>query len=206
MIEEHWRRCFDDLGGSPPPPCVFEDLQARYCEPGRAYHTRQHLDECFAWFGQARSMMHAPGRIAFALFYHDAIYDTRAADNEARSAALACDVLSEYARANDGDADAVAALILATKHDAVPGGGDAQVLVDIDLSILGAAVPRFDEYERQVRREYHWVEAEAFRTGRARILRQFLDRPAIYNTAFFRARLEAAARDNLARSLRALTG
>jgi predicted metal-dependent HD superfamily phosphohydrolase len=92
-------------------------------------------------------------------------------------------------------------VLLLARHDAQPAGGDAQVLVDIDLSILGAATERFDEYERQVRFEYAWVAPDAFREGRGRILEQFLARPTIYGTPFFRERLEDQARRNLARSL-----
>lgn len=198
LLESAWVRCFDDLDGSRPPPCAFEELCARYSEPHRAYHTLQHLEECFARFGEARTLTRAPGAVAFALFYHDAIYDTHASDNEAQSAALARGVLDEYVGGNSG---AVEALILATRHDARPADGDAQVLVDIDLSILGAPDARFDEYESQVRFEYSWVAPDAFRDGRSRILEQFLSRPMIYSTAFFREMLEDQARRNLARSL-----
>jgi predicted metal-dependent HD superfamily phosphohydrolase len=204
MLTDAWQVCFDDMGGSRPPPCTFEELQARYSEPHRAYHTLQHLEECLAWFAQARELTRDPGAVAFALFYHDAIYDTHAADNEARSAALAVQVLDEYVRPNDSSAETVTALILATKHDAVPQDADAQVLVDIDLAILGAPPVRFDDYERQVRQEYAWVDAAAFRAGRSRTLRHFLDQTRLYNTAFFRERLQAQARENLARSLEAL--
>jgi predicted metal-dependent HD superfamily phosphohydrolase len=47
-------------------------------------------------------------------------------------------------------------LILATRHDVSPPGGDAALLVDVDLAILGSPAERFDEYERQVRQEYSW--------------------------------------------------
>jgi predicted metal-dependent HD superfamily phosphohydrolase len=71
----------------------------------------------------------------------------------------------------------------------VPSSEDAKLLTDIDLSILGADPARFDEYEEQVRKEYEWVAPEAFRTGRGRILAQFLGRPAIYSCPFFHERL-----------------
>jgi predicted metal-dependent HD superfamily phosphohydrolase len=186
-----------------PPPCTWEELQARYSEPHRAYHTLQHLGECFGWFGQVRALARYPGDIAFALFYHDAIYDTHASDNEAKSANLATDILGEYVR-GDAEPARIVSLIMATKHDAMPASRDEQLLVDIDLSILGAAQPRFDAYEQQIRFEYAWVTPDAFRDGRRRVLKQFLDRPAIYSCPFFHERLEAAARSNLERSLAAL--
>jgi len=199
-LDAAWNRCFEDLGGSRPPPCVWEELQAGYNEPHRAYHMLQHLEECFSWFEQVRSLSRRPGEIAFALFYHDAIYDPRASNNEDESAKLAERVLTEYVR-GDSEPERVVSLILATKHDAVPGGDEAKLLVDIDLSILGASNERFDEYERQVRREYEWVAPEPFRVGRGQVLEKFLERSAIYSCPFFHERLETAARTNLERSL-----
>jgi predicted metal-dependent HD superfamily phosphohydrolase len=91
---------------------------------------------------------------------------------------------------------------MTTRHDAVPSGADAESLVDVDLSILGAPPGRFDEYEQQIREEYAWVPDFVFRRKRAEILEGFLARPAIFSTAHFRSRYERQARENLARSLR----
>jgi predicted metal-dependent HD superfamily phosphohydrolase len=46
-----------------------------------------------------------------------------------------------------------------------PEPPDARLLVDVDLAILAAPAPRFEEYERQVRREYDWAPEPAFRTA-----------------------------------------
>jgi len=95
-------------------------------------------------------------------------------------------------------------LIMATKHDAVPEDIDAQWVVDCDLVILGANQMRFDLYEQQIRQEYAHVADSDFRAGRSRILREFLQRPFIYNTPSMREQLETQARENLTRSLTAL--
>jgi predicted metal-dependent HD superfamily phosphohydrolase len=203
LLEAAWMQCFQDMGGSQPPPCIFEELRARYDEPHRAYHTLQHLEECLSWFAQTRPLFRHPGEVAFALFYHDAIYDTHAQDNEKRSAELANDVIGEYVRGN-ANADQVNGLIMATTHDASPADPDAQLLVDIDLSILGASSARFGEYELQIRKEFDWVDRIAFRDGRRKVLAHFLDRAAIYSTPFFQERLEKQARDNLAHSIELL--
>jgi predicted metal-dependent HD superfamily phosphohydrolase len=108
---------------------------------------------------------------------------------------------SELARDAQGR---VRALIMATCHHALAQTQDAQVLVDIDLAILGAGAARFDEYENQVRAEYSWVPEFLFRRKRREVLASFLSRPAIYSTVHFKNRLEKKARDNLARSLSAL--
>ena len=84
-----------------------------------------------------------------------------------------------------------------------PEGRDAELLIDIDLSILGAEQARFDEYERQVHAEYAFVPDEVRLPRRRAILQRFLDREAIYATPRMHALLEARARANLRRSIAA---
>jgi predicted metal-dependent HD superfamily phosphohydrolase len=95
---------------------------------------------------------------------------------------------------------------MVTRHRAQPEGTDAKILVDIDLSILGAPGERFDEYERQIREEYAWVPGLLFRRKRRQILEEFIARPRIFSTDFFAKRHEARARSNLQRSLEKLGG
>ena len=140
--------------------------------------------------------------MALALWFHDAIYDVHAHDNEARSADWARSAMLA-AGAQAEAAERVHALVMATRHDAVPEGRDAELLIDIDLSILGAERERFDEYERQVHAEYALVPAEVRLPRRRAILQRFLAREAIYATPRMHALLEARARANLARSIAA---
>jgi predicted metal-dependent HD superfamily phosphohydrolase len=200
--EERWHAPWRGLGIAAPEG-LLEELLGRYSEPHRAYHTLQHLDECFAALEPARHLAERLAEAELALWFHDAIYDPRAGDNEERSARWAEQALLAAGVASE-ISERVGALVLATRHDAVPEGRDARLLVDVDLAILGASEPRFAEYERQVRDEYAWVPDDAFRRGRARILRSFLERPSLYGTEWFSERLEARARENLRRSLLAL--
>lgn len=196
-----------------PPPALFTELAERHGEPHRAYHTMQHIRECLRHLDKAAhgavDGVPEPGdastRIEIALWFHDAIYDTKRSDNEEKSAAWAHDALI-VAGAAAALAGEIRDLVLATKHDAVPEDETAMLLVDIDLSILGAPQARFDEYEDQIRREYAWVPEADFRAVRARILESFLARPRIFQTPHFAAMLEERARENLARSLARLGG
>jgi predicted metal-dependent HD superfamily phosphohydrolase len=178
-------------------------LLARYAEPQRHYHTLQHLGECLARFERERAAAEHPAEVLLALWFHDVIYDVHAQDNEARSADWARDAL-RAAGASAEAADRVHSLVMATRHDALPEGRDAELMIDIDLAILGAGAERFDEYERQVGVEYGFVPDEVRRPRRRAILQRFLDRPAIYATPGMHARLEASARSNLMRSIAAL--
>jgi predicted metal-dependent HD superfamily phosphohydrolase len=184
-------------------PSLFDVLRERYAEPHRAYHTARHIDECLAHLDRIGDECGQPAEVEVALWFHDAIYDTRAHDNEQRSAEWAAGELAA-AGAAPAVSDSVRSLVLATRHDGVPASSDARYLVDIDLSILGASRDRFLEYETQIRTEYAWVPDAVFRHERAKLLRRFLSQPPIYKTALFRELLEENAQSNLAFSLELL--
>jgi predicted metal-dependent HD superfamily phosphohydrolase len=182
---------------------AYAALIARYADSHRHYHTARHIAECLAHFDAVCNRCKRPVEVELALWFHDAIYEPRARDNEAQSAAWALRVLRDAGVASDA-AQRVSELILTTRHDALPATPDEQLLVDIDLSILGAAAARFDEYEQQVRSEYGWVPQFLFNRTRLKILETFLARPVIYSTPHFHGLLEKKARENLARSCSAL--
>ena len=204
FVRERFEAVWRDMG-LVAPPALFDGVRERYAEPHRAYHTGQHIEECLASFDDARERCERPAEVELALWFHDAIYDPRASDNEQRSAEWVAHEL-ESAGASSEIMTAVRALILTTRHEAVPAGGDEQILTDIDLAILGASRERFFEYEAQVRIEYSWVPDALFRRERAKLLRAFLARPSIYSTTFFREKLEANARENLTASIAYLEG
>lgn len=202
---QRWHATWDALGAAR--SATLDDLHrqllARYAEPHRAYHTGQHLDECFAcldlYLASSGEAPQRPAEIELALWFHDAVYD-REGDNEGRSAGWARDAALAAGLAPEAAAR-VHGLILCTRHAAEPPPGDAQVQVDVDLSILAAGPARFAEYEAQIRREYAWVPEPVFVHERRKVLQGFLDRPRIYATACFHERLEPAARANLAAAL-----
>ena len=201
-----WHETWLSAGARTLDAALHDALIASYQEPRRAYHTLQHLREALALLPRWAAAGPNPARVALALWFHDAVYDPQARGhvNERRSAAWAR-AAAWAAGTSDETAEALHALVMATCHDAEPIGPDAQLLVDIDLAILGAAPARFDEYERQVRAEYAHVPDEAFREGRRRVLQQFLERPVIYRTPQAQGALERRARANLARSIAALS-
>ena len=178
-------------------------LTSRYSEAHRHYHTLEHLNACLRHLGDQRALAHRPAEVALALWFHDAIYDIGASDNELRSADWARNVLLEHG-GNPDVAQRVHALIMVTRHDQPPQTPDQALLLDVDLAILGAPAPVFDAYEQQIMREYQAVPSAAFRSNRTRILQGFLDRPRIYHSEAFHDARESQARDNLMRSIRAL--
>jgi len=199
-----WRPAWQALGaGQAAGDALHAELLARYAEPHRAYHTQQHLAECLALFDEVHAHAAHPAEIEIALWFHDAVYDVHRHDNEARSADWARTALLQ-AGATAGTAARVTALVMATRHSVAPQTPDEQLLVDIDLAILGAAPARFAEYEAQIRIEYAHVPAEVFAEKRGAILAGFLARPVLYTAEAMRQRFETAARRNLAAAIAGL--
>jgi predicted metal-dependent HD superfamily phosphohydrolase len=201
---EQWQKLWRHVGAVGNPLPVLDELVALYSQPHRHYHNLCHIAECLAEFDPARHLTNQPDAVELAVWFHDAIYDTHAADNEEQSATLA----SQRLAAAGVDAqlrDSIAQLILATITHNPSLHPDAALLVDVDLSILGQPEPRFLEYEAQIRREYEWVPQPTFAAKRAEILERFLERNRIFATDLFFAKYEDQARTNLIRSVKRLT-
>ena len=68
---------------------VFEDIRRHYAVPGRFYHTLDHvgamLDTVESLGSHARNL----NAVTLATWLHDVIYDSKASDNEERSAEYA---------------------------------------------------------------------------------------------------------------------
>jgi predicted metal-dependent HD superfamily phosphohydrolase len=193
------------LGGGGDPAATAAALAARYEEPHRQYHTLVHIEDCLLKLDAARGLLDADeaDAVELALAWHDAVYDPQAADNEEKSAALFRDAAVRH-RLEPRLVAAVDRLILQTKAHVARNRPDEQVMVDIDLSILGAPLDVFAAYDRSIRREYTHIPEPAWRERRAKVLRSFLLRDPLFATRFFRERYETTARRNLAQAIAAL--
>jgi predicted metal-dependent HD superfamily phosphohydrolase len=195
-----WRR----LGAQGSGRSVFAHLATAYAEPARAYHNSEHIQDCLTQLDLSREFAGRPDEVETAIWFHDAVYQPGASDNEDRSARLAeialvaCAVPLESAR-RVGD------LILATRHLTLPRETDAQLLCDIDLSILGREPVMFELFERRIRDEYAHIPLVEYRRERAAVLARFLRRNVLYQTEYFRVRYEEQARINLSKAVAQLT-
>lgn len=176
MLKSSWKRWWVEIGAHGDGAALMQQLLAAYADPQRKYHALQHLSECLDLLEQHRHLAVEP-----------------AAVEELSAAGVSTERVAQ-----------VREHILATRHSTLPKGQDQQLLVDIDLAILGANRARFEEYEVQVRAEYAWVPELIFRQKRAEVLAEFLAREPIYNTTPLHNALEHQARENLAQSLQQL--
>jgi len=199
ILLSRWRAV---LGGGADPATVDStgtELLDRWREPHRHYHTVDHLTTVLSIverFGGSAA-------VELAAWYHDAVYDPRAAPpaNEEASAELAARQLPDLGVPPD-TVDEVCRLIrLTASHAAEPGDPNGALLCDADLAILAAGEPAYDAYAAAVRREYAHVPDDAFRLGRAAVLHHLLGLPQLYRLPQPHAEWEAKARANLTREL-----
>lgn len=184
----------------------WQQLQQHYTEPHRAYHNFSHIAAMLRHLAQSPLTVHDEGVLKLAIWFHDLIYDPKAKDNEARSAALAVQWMQQAGFSAER-CDAVNACILATASHQLSLAAhvpDAALFLDLDLSVLGLPPAQYRLYAAAIRKEYAWVAAIPYRLGRAGVLQKFLARSELYFTPYFRQRLEAQARHNLQRERRRL--
>ena len=190
-----------DETGAPAPAieAAVARLVAAYAEPHRHYHNLAHIAALLRLLKSDGQSLREPWQVQLAVLYHDAVYDPRASNNEACSAALASEQLEGLGVAA-GVIGRVVFLIDMTRHGAThPEAGDTDLIrfLDFDLSVLGAAPAVYDAYANAIRREYAHVADADYRRGRSRILSMFLGQPAIFRSPDLRARWEESARGNL---------
>jgi predicted metal-dependent HD superfamily phosphohydrolase len=184
------------------PDDLRERLEAAYGDPRRGYHDLLHLAEVLAHVAELTDPADpALEAVLLAAWFHDAVYDGRA-DDEERSARLAEEALAGHPPAGE-----VARLVrLTATHRPASDDHAGQVLCDADLGVLAADEDRYAAYTAGVRREYATVPDAAFAAGRAAVLRDLVDRPYLFHTAAARERWEQRARANVARELAVLEG
>ncbi|KAK0747052.1 hypothetical protein B0T18DRAFT_413013 [Schizothecium vesticola] len=188
-------------------------LTTLYTSPTRHYHSLSHVHALLALLAAHRAAFADPDVVEAAVWFHDAVYNSRDKPpaNEAASAELAVEHL-RAAGVEEGRVERVRVMILATAAHVVPtaeelgSGGegavrDTEMFLDMDLSVLGAEEEEFDEYERGVRKEYEWVDEEGWRKGRGEVLKRFLARERIFYSELFWGLLEERARGNLERAV-----
>jgi predicted metal-dependent HD superfamily phosphohydrolase len=186
---------------APDPPPYADNLLARWQEPQRRYHTLTHLTAVLDHIDVLEKHADDPALVRLAAWFHDAVYAPDRSENEERSARLAERALPEAGVAPEKTAEVARLVRLTVTHDPAPDDVNGQVLCDADLAILAAPPETYAAYTAAVREEYAFVPEDAFRQGRAAVLRQLLALPRLFRTPYGTQRWEKAARANIAAEL-----
>ncbi|HSG16768.1 MAG TPA: metalloprotease family protein [Anaerolineae bacterium] len=184
---------------------VFADMVVRYNGDGRYYHILTHVGEVLDTAGGMHDLADDYKSVQLAIWFHDVIYDSRAKDNEVRSA--------EYARAAlkklgmpERTITRVSDMILKTvTHESENEDRDALILLDADLAPLGADKEVFARQSDALRQEFGWIPEDEYKANRVQALGGFLNRERIYQTDRLYQALEAKARSNLNQAIAELS-
>lgn len=176
---------------------AFNLLVEAYSSSDRYYHTLKHIYHVLKIIDNLQAYTRNLATVQLAAWFHDVIYDTKAQNNEERSADYACQLLSSLG-IPFSNITPVTRLIINTKnHQAAADDFDSQVLLDADLAILAANPVYYREYANAIRQEYAWVSEAEYIVGRKQVLERFLQRQRIYFTTLMFEVAENAARRNL---------
>ncbi|MFJ6662038.1 hypothetical protein ACIQNG_37680 [Streptomyces sp. NPDC091377] len=192
--------------GQPPDPLPYADrLLTRWREPQRRYHTLAHLTAVLDHIDTLASYADDLDVVRLAAWFHDAVYRPDREENEERSARLAERALAEAGVPEAKVAEVARLVRLTVTHAPGADDRDGQVLCDADLAVLAAPPSAYAAYTAAVREEYGFVPQDAFRAGRAAVLRQLLALPALFHTPYGRERWERTARYNMTAELEMLS-
>ncbi len=174
-LRKHWNNLIQNVcSNTDTTDQIFVELTTWYSQSHRFYHTLAHILQVLETIEAQQKKAGNFQAIQFAAWFHDAVYDPQASDNEEQSAAIATSRLALF-QIPDAQITKISDLILCTKtHQAEDQ--DAQILLDADLSILNAEPTQYWNYARSIRQEYAWVPDEAYRVGRQAVLEKFLRR------------------------------
>lgn len=192
----------------PDPTPYGRNLLSRWAEPQRRYHTVDHLRAVLHRIDELTDQGGEGGElelVRLAAWFHDAVYRPDRSENEERSAVLAERALTEAGLTPHEVAEVARLVRLTVTHDPDPGDLNGETLCDADLAILATTPDTYRGYTEAIREEYAFVPEEAFREGRAAVLRHLLSLPRLFHTPYGAAAWEETARENMERELKELT-
>ncbi len=175
---------------------TFERLQHNYAQSHRHYHGLKHIQATLLHLDEVWELAEQPRLIALALWFHDAIYRPFSNSNEADSAQWAVDFMRDN-HMGETAIKTVHGLIMITQHDARAVGIDQQLMVDIDLGILGSPPDIYQQYEANIRKEYRWVPLFIYKKKRRQLLASFLAKEQLYHHPHFQQLWTDQAHSNL---------
>lgn len=175
---------------------LWLEIEKRYSESGRHYHTLVHLDNLSRELIPFRNKFSNWHTIVFSIVYHDIVYNPLKSNNEEKSADFAVARLSRSSFPPT-ETERCKRIILATRAHQADADHDVNLFTDADLSVLGSETTDYFNYAAQIRKEYSVYPDFLYWPGRKKVLKHFLDMPSIFKTGEFRDRYEKKARLNL---------
>lgn len=161
--------------------CSDEDVKTildNWMDPVRKYHTLNHLIEILSLIERWRSSypqlideMYEP--LILCAFFHDAVYNPRAKDNEERSAEMFRSMC--YGKVDEKRFHLVYNMIMDTKdHTKEASSSCSRFFISFDLhGLIFGSLSRMIHDEGLIFREFGFVDYATYKTNRTKLLRKF---------------------------------
>lgn len=195
-LSQRFCSLWQDCDGAEPEQ-VWASLRQHYQEPHRVYHTLGHLAQCLGELDSAKAHIEEFKASEMAIWFHDIIYTYGSRDNESRSAEYFRDLAT--AVMPDKFTDRVCEFIIATQHAGAASDLSVAFVVDIDLSGFGLPWEKYQADSDALRQEAGSIDDEQYFEGKLRFLSELQQWPSLFQTEYFRDRLEAVAQTNITR-------
>lgn len=175
---------------------AYEKVIDAYSESNRHYHTLAHIRAMLEKALELGYSVENTSTLFWSIWLHDVVYSTFSNANEEKSAEYAIQLLMRL-DASSEVIEKVSTYIKATAHHTDrPEDNELNLFLDLDLMILGQPQEVYQDYTQKIRREYSLIPNLLYKTGRRKMLKEFLESERIYHTAAF-TKYEAQARENL---------
>lgn len=145
------------------------DVINLYAEPHRFYHTLTHIEEVMKHLQEADLLKH--DELFLAAVFHDIIYNPQSSSNEEDSAGYFLQSARTSALSED-QKEHVRRLILDTKTHQ-PTVPFSEEFIKADLSIFDASFDKLIRYEKQIFREFQFVDYKVYKEKRVEVLKRF---------------------------------
>lgn len=184
---------------------LWRRLLKNYSQKSRHYHNLNHIWAMLLQSDECSNNLADKDVIDFSIWFHDIIYKSTKKDNEKKSAEFAQKTLQKFSL-EDKRVEKVYNLIVSTqKHQIIDASNlDNAYLLDFDLSILGQPWSVYENYIKNIRKEYRIYPNFLYNPGRKKVLKTFLQRKTLYFTEKYRELYELNARENLKKEIQLL--
>lgn len=185
------------------PNTAYIDLLKCYSGNERLYHAMSHIVDGLNQIPALLPQLQNPQAFTLGWLFHDAIYNSRAKDNEEQSAALLGTLCKSWGITDKKLIQKAQRFVMVSKHGTVAAKTPDELLfVDLDFSIFGRPTPVFRAAESNIRREYDWASSTQWAAGRGAFLESI--KPPVFKTNYFEDLYGAQALENIKTSLKRL--
>ena len=184
---------------------LWIEIKTQYQLKIRHYHNLFHIESMLKQANKNKHAIKDYDALLLAIWYHDIIYKPTKKNNEEQSALFAEKRLKSF-NIDEKTSNNVAKLINSTKkHEIVLDENlDNAYLLDIDLSILGSPWENYQNYIKNIRKEYHIYPNLLYNKGRKQVLQHFLERDTLFFTETYQSNFESKARQNILKEIELL--